>query len=99
MRAHAHRCRTIVTEVRDVREDELPAVGYLTLVDPETGRTRDVQTNDVRLRERFATAAAERRMSIHRSARSSGSDHLVVRTDRDWLNDIVRFHLIKRSTR
>jgi uncharacterized protein (DUF58 family) len=99
MRAHAHRCRTIVTEVRDVREDELPAVGYLTLVDPETGRTRDVQTNDARLRQRFATAAAERRASIHRSARSSGSDHLVLRTDGDWLNDIVRFHLIKRSTR
>lgn len=99
MRAHAHRCRTIVTEVRDVRDDHLPAVGYLSLVDPETGRVRDVQTSDPALRARFAAAAAERRRRIGGAVRSSGSDHLVVTTDTNWLDDIVRHHHTQRRIR
>ena len=34
-----------MVEVRDEREQSLPAVGFLTLVDPETGRTLRVDTN------------------------------------------------------
>lgn len=97
MRGHAERCHTIVVEVRDRREDELPAVGLLTLVDPETGALREVQTADRRLRERFAAAAAERRVAARHRVRSCGARHLVLRTDRDWLADVVRFHLTARA--
>jgi uncharacterized protein (DUF58 family) len=99
MRVHAHRSNTVIVEIRDVREDELPAVGLLTLVDPETGRTREVQTNDRALRARFNAAAIDRRAAVRRTARSSGADHLVLTTNRDWLTDIVRYHIIKRRQR
>ena len=49
---------SIAVEVRDVREQELPNVGLLYLVDPETGRQLRVDTRSRRLRERFAAAAA-----------------------------------------
>lgn len=96
MRAFSRRCHTVVAEVRDPRDDVLPPVGYLTLIDPETGRIRDVQTNDPALRERFAAAAVHRRDELARRVRSSGARHLVVSTHDDWLTDVVRHHLITR---
>jgi uncharacterized protein (DUF58 family) len=69
----ASRHAVVAVEIRDVREQELPNVGHVWLVDPETGRKLHVDTGRRRLRERFAeTADAERvdvaRASWHRSA-------------------------------
>jgi uncharacterized protein (DUF58 family) len=99
LRAHSVRAHTIVAELRDRRDDELPAVGLVTLIDPETGRIRDVYTDDPKLRSRFAAAAAERRDAMRTAVRRSGAEHLVLTTDRDWLTDIVRHHLTKRNLR
>lgn len=91
LRALAARHDVIAVEVVDPRELALPDVGLLTLVDPETGRHLDVQTSDRRLRERFAAAAAAQRTGVAGALRVVGVDHLVLRTDRDWLVDLVRF--------
>lgn len=91
LRALAARHDVVAIEVVDPRELALPDVGVLSLVDPETGRRLEVQTSDRRLRERYAAAAAEQRSEVARSLRGAGSDHLVLRTDRDWLVDLVRF--------
>jgi uncharacterized protein (DUF58 family) len=99
LRLLAVRHQVIVVEVRDRREDELPAVGLLTLVDPETGRLQEVQTNSAKLRARFATAAAERRATIAAAVRSAGASHLVLDTDRDWMFDLVRFLQRQRTRR
>jgi uncharacterized protein (DUF58 family) len=99
LRAHSVRAHTVVAELRDRRDDELPAVGLVTLLDPETGRVRDVYTDDPKLRSRFAAAATERRDAMRAAVRRSGAEHLVLATDRDWLTDIVRHHLTKRNPR
>jgi uncharacterized protein (DUF58 family) len=96
MRWHGTRARTVVAELRDRREDELPSVGLITLVDPETGALREVQTADRELRARFAAAAADRRRASAARVRSAGADHLVLDTGRDWLIDIARHHLTHR---
>jgi uncharacterized protein (DUF58 family) len=93
------RHQLIVAELRDRREDELPAVGLLTLVDPETGRRQEVQTSSAKLRRRFATAAAERRATTASAVRRAGAAHLVLDTDRDWLIDMVRFFHAQRRRR
>ena len=59
----------------------LPAVGMLTLVDTETGRDIDVQSNSPALRDRYAAAAQERHDAIGRQIRDAGSEHLVLSTD------------------
>lgn len=89
----------VVAEVVDPREDELPPVGLLTLVDPETGRRVEVQTNSKRLRARFAEAAAARRAAARAAVRKAGAAHLVLSTDRDWLHDLVRFTVARRQRR
>jgi uncharacterized protein (DUF58 family) len=97
LRGLASRHEVLAVEVVDPRELELPAVGVLTLVDPETGRRRDVQTSNAALRSRYAAAAAEQRAAIAASLRSAGADHLVLRTDGDWLVELVRFVAGRRA--
>ncbi len=85
------RHQTLAIEVRDRREDELPNVGLLALVDPETGARLEVPTGSRRVRERFAEAAAQRRIDMQQQLRRAGAQHLVLATDRDWLLDVARF--------
>ena len=89
----------VVVEVVDPRELELPSVGVLRLVDPESGRHLEVQTADRRLRERYAAAAADRRAGHAEAVRRAGADHLVLRTDRDWLPELARFLAARRRLR
>lgn len=91
LRALSARHDTLAIEVVDPRELSLPDVGVLCLVDPETGRRLEVQTSDERLRDRFEAAAAAQRRDVAASLRRAGVDHLVLRTDRDWLVDLVGF--------
>ncbi|MFJ2083192.1 DUF58 domain-containing protein [Micromonospora chokoriensis] len=90
LRRLAARHQVLAIEVTDPRELELPDVGLITLVDPETGRCREVSTSDRRLRERYAQAAAAQREQVQKALRRSGATHLPLRTDGDWSADIVR---------
>ena len=86
----------VAIEIVDPRELELPSVGVLALVDPETGRTREVPTNR-RTRERYAAAAADQRRRIADELRRSRVGHLQLRTDRDWVLDVARFVQARRA--
>jgi uncharacterized protein (DUF58 family) len=96
LRRLAVRHDVLAIEVLDPRELALPDVGVLELVDPETGRTHEVQTSDRRLRDRYAAAAAEQRSQIAAAVRRAGATQLRLRTDSDWLADIVRFVAARR---
>lgn len=85
------RNQLVAIEIVDPREMELPNVGTLAVVDPETGERREVQTQRRKVRERYAEAALEQRAEIARVFRESRTNHLQLSTDRDWLLDVVRF--------
>jgi uncharacterized protein (DUF58 family) len=87
----AGRHEVVAVEVRDPREQELEPAGTLWLVDPETGRELRVDTDDARLRARFAEAAAEERTQVAHQLASAGVAHVVLSTDRDWLRDLAIF--------
>lgn len=89
----------LAVEVVDPRELELPDVGVLPVVDPETGELHEVQTADPGLRRRYAEAAAAQRAVIAAELRTAGAAHLRLRTDRDWLLDMVRFVAAQRHAR
>ena len=93
-----HRHHVVAIEIRDPREQELPAMGNLWLVDPETGRQLRVDTSSRRLRERFAARAAEERAEIAREFRRAGADHFVLSTAGDWLRELAG-HLKRRRGR
>ena len=97
LRGLAGRHETLAIEIIDPRELELPDLGVIDLVDPESGQVFEVQTSDRDVRERFAAAAAEQRAQVAAAIRRAGADHLVLRTDRDWLLDLVRFVAWRRE--
>ena len=99
LRALAVRHDVLAVEILDPREVELPPVGLVTLVDTETGRRVEVQTASPRIRERFAEAAARQRARIANEIRVSGAEHVVLRTDRDWLLDLARFVSTRKRRR
>ena len=97
--ALAGRHDVVAIEVRDPREQELPNVGELWLVDPETGRRLRVNTSSARLRERFATAAAAERRELSSRFTQIGVRHVVLTTSGDWLRTLVRFLQLERVRR
>jgi uncharacterized protein (DUF58 family) len=92
----AGRHDVVALEVRDPREQELPNVGALWLVDPETGQLLRVDTRSRRLRERFAAAAAEERRELEHMLASVGVRHHVLSTSGDWLRSLAVFLRRKR---
>ena len=88
----------LAIEVVDPRELELPDVGLVTMVDPESGQTIEVPTQRRDVRERFAQAAGEQRAEITAALRRAGAGHLTLRTDREWLLDMVRYVANRRHT-
>ena len=90
LRVLTDRHTVIAVEVVDPRELELPDVGVLAVVDPETGARRRIDTNSPKLRARFREAAAEQRATVAEAFARSGCRHLLVRTDEDWVPSLVR---------
>lgn len=95
----AARHHVTAVEIRDPREQHLPDVGDLWLVDPETGRQLRVDTSSRRIRERFAARAAEEREQLAAELRSCGIDHVVLSTAGDWLRGFADFLRRRRGRR
>ncbi|MDI3315028.1 MAG: DUF58 domain-containing protein [Mycobacterium sp.] len=95
LRAIAGRHEVLGIEVLDPRDVELPDVGEVVLQDAESGVVREF-TIDPQLREDFARAAAAHRADVRNTFRGCGAPLLSLRTDRDWIADIVRFVTSRR---
>ncbi len=80
----------IAVDIADPREAELPALGRLALVDPETGTVVRVDSSNRRLRERFAALEHERRATVAAEFRRLGIRHIQLSTDQDWLVELGR---------
>ena len=87
--AVAARHQVLAIEIRDPREDALPDVGELTLIDAETGREVRVDTSSRKLRERFSEAASAERGSLAGEFRRLGVGHVVLSTSGSWLRSLA----------
>ena len=66
------------------------AAKVVTLADAESGEIRDFDITE-RVRHDYAVAAAAHRADVGRTIRRCGGSVMSLRTDRDWVNDTVRF--------
>lgn len=87
--AVAARHQVLAVEIDDPREDDLPDVGELTLVDAESGREVRVDTSSATLRDRFRDAASAERVEIAREVRRMGVGHVVLSTSTPWLPSLA----------
>lgn len=95
LRGLAARHELLAVEVLDPRDVDLPEVGMIVLADPESGRQREVHASPL-LRREFAAAASEHRAQVAAVLRGASAGHLVLRTDSDWIADIVRFVVTRK---
>ncbi|MFL5886344.1 MAG: DUF58 domain-containing protein [Thermoleophilaceae bacterium] len=80
----------LAVEVRDPREETMPAVGRLALIDPETGERVDIDTSHRAVRKRFAEIEAERRDRLTSDLRRLQVEQVTLSTDGDWLRELGR---------
>jgi uncharacterized protein (DUF58 family) len=80
----------LAVEVIDPREGELPDVGQLVLVDPETGVRVEADSSSAELRRRFAAAELARRDELKSHLRRAHARHVEIATDADWLRALGR---------
>jgi uncharacterized protein (DUF58 family) len=80
----------LAVEIVDPREAELPQVGHLALVDPETGARVEVNTSRKRVRDRFAELERRRREAVAGELRRLRVHHTTLSTDEDWLVELGR---------
>ncbi len=99
LRRLVQRHTVVAVEVVDPLELSLPPVGQLVVRDPETGDTLVVDTSDADLRGRYREAAAQQRAQIQQSISRAGAEHLRLRTDQDWVGQMVRFFQQRRQRR
>jgi uncharacterized protein (DUF58 family) len=88
--ALAARHTVLAVEIRDPREQELPAVGRLSMVDPESGARIDVDTRSRRLREDYAQASAAQREEVATAFRRAAAEHVVLSTEGSWARELGR---------
>jgi uncharacterized protein (DUF58 family) len=99
LRKLSHRHEVLAIEVADPRELELPDVGVLEIIDPETGVVHEIQTSKASLRTGYKAAATRQRQEIAAAVRGAGAQLMRLRTDSDWLSDLVRFVAVQRHRR
>ncbi|SIR88641.1 DUF58 domain-containing protein [Williamsia sterculiae] len=83
-------------EVLDPRDLELPPIGEVVLRDAESGAVRELTITD-EIRRDFAAAAGAHSAAVRRHLRQAGAPTLQLRTDRDWVADVVRFVARRRQ--
>ena len=91
LRIAARRHDLIAVPIVDPREQELPDVGLIELMDPETGETVLVDTHDKNARGRFKEMAGHRTDALRRFFRQHGIDEIPVSTGSDYVEPLVKF--------
>ena len=82
--------RSTIRAKRDV-----PPVGLVSLVDAATGAQREVRVTKA-VQRRYAEAAAARVEQQRDDLRRAGADVIELRTDSDWLGEIIQ-HVRRRK--
>ncbi|MFH1760099.1 MAG: DUF58 domain-containing protein [bacterium] len=85
----------IMITVTDPREIDIPAMGLLELQDAETGETILVDTSENLFQKNFREHSLGMRSDLNDLMRRIGIDLIHIRTDRDYVDPLVRFFKIR----
>lgn len=94
LRVMARHHDLIACPISDPREQRLPNIGLLEVVNPETGDLMMVDTSSRRLLQSFQVQAAAEELSRDKQFQRLKVDRLALTTDRPFVDDVRRlFHL------
>ena len=87
----AQRHDVVAVVVDDPAERELPALGVARLVDAESGRILEIDTNDHDVRERYAKELDADRAARQQLLRQLAIDEVLVKTEVGYAEPLLRF--------
>lgn len=87
----AQRHDVVAVTMEDPREHSLPNVGLARFVDPESLTTVTIDTSDPGVRKSFEDMAGAERAERRRLFRRLAIDEIVVRTDRSYIEPLLKF--------
>jgi uncharacterized protein (DUF58 family) len=83
--------------ISDPREQTLPDVGFITLMDAETGEIVELDTRHRAVRALFQSQTAERRESFQSELKRVGVDQLPIETEGDYVASLRRFFRMREK--
>lgn len=89
-----HDCVAIT--LTDPREIDLPKAGIVELADAETGAFFNVDTSSSRVRAAYSLKAHTMIDDRTRTFGSIGVDHIDIRTDRPYIEELIKFFKMRR---
>ena len=81
----------VAISITDPREEEMPPIGLIELVDAETGETVLVDTGHGEVRGLFSSEATRFSRERTKMFRSIGVDHVETRTDEPYVDPLLKF--------
>ena len=81
----------IAVSVRDPAEISLPGIGLIELADAETGEIVLIDTSSRQFRNSYGSACAKRFNELKNMLRTINVDCINIRTDKPYIQDLVRF--------
>jgi uncharacterized protein (DUF58 family) len=79
----------VVLRTADPREDELPDVGLVKFMDPETGLVRWVDTGSRAVRKAYRAAALKHQHRTREILRKAGVDHATISTQHGYIKPLM----------
>jgi uncharacterized protein (DUF58 family) len=73
----------------DIREESLPSIGLVHMLDPETGQTRWINTSNKRIQKTYKKYWHELRQQSIENLKKSGVDFAEIRTDQDYVKPLI----------
>lgn len=83
--------------IDDPHERQLPDVGLLRIVDPETGALVEVDTSSTQVRKRFEQQSTARREQLGVALQRARVDQLALTTGEPYVQTLLRFFQMRRS--
>lgn len=99
LRVAAQKHDLVALLVHDPRELEIPRIGFLELEDAETGEVVLVDSSNVTFQQFFRKVTSEDLEHRRRLLRATGAEVIELRTDRPYLDPLVRFFRTRRMRR
>ena len=96
LRILKNRHEVILVNVSDVRESDIPDIGYVMLEDGETGEQFLLDTSDRGFRERYADIVRQRSEALSERMKRLKVDMINIRTDQPFEIPMRRFFVMRR---
>lgn len=81
----------IAVSITDPAENSLPAMGLVSLQDPETGETAIIDTSSQKVRAEFEKAALVRNTKLSSMLTAHNIDRISISTDKDIVPELIYF--------